>query len=102
MSTPNPKPENWPLQSFDAVDWAKEFCDIYEHNHGTRPDEGWMITWFANALMRGHDEARWSHEREMRELVGWLSADVPELHAVEVPRLADSLERFKNREVADV
>jgi len=30
----------------------------------------------------------------MREFVGWLSADIPELHHVEIPRLADSLERF--------
>jgi hypothetical protein len=30
----------------------------------------------------------------MREFVGWLSADIAELHAVEVPLLADSLERF--------
>jgi hypothetical protein len=30
----------------------------------------------------------------MREFVGFLSADVPELHGVEVPRLAESLDRF--------
>jgi len=30
----------------------------------------------------------------MREFCGWLSADIPELHAVEVPRLAKSLDRF--------
>lgn len=62
------KPANWPLQSFDARDWAKEFCDIYERNNGTRPDEGWMIGWFANALMRGYDEHRWKMEPRLREL----------------------------------
>src|SRR5688572_28662027 len=30
----------------------------------------------------------------LREFIGWLSADIPELHNVEVPRLAESLERF--------
>jgi hypothetical protein len=33
-------------------------------------------------------------ERTLREFVGWLSGDIPELHHVEVPRLAASLERF--------
>lgn len=50
----NTKPEDrpdWPLSSFDARDWAAAFCKI---NPGA--DEGTMITWFANALMRGYDE----------------------------------------------
>jgi hypothetical protein len=32
--------------------------------------------------------------RLLREFVGFLSADVPELHSVEIPRLAESLESF--------
>jgi hypothetical protein len=35
-----------------------------------------------------------SQASTMREFVGWLSADIDELHAVEVPLLADSLARF--------
>lgn len=35
--------------------------------------------------------------RILREFCGWLSADIPELHKVEVPRLAESLERFLAR-----
>lgn len=31
----------------------------------------------------------------MYEFLGWLSADIPELHGVEVPRLADSWERYR-------
>lgn len=31
----------------------------------------------------------------MREFVGWIAVDVPELHHVEVPLLAESLERFR-------
>jgi hypothetical protein len=34
-------------------------------------------------------------EAHVREFIGWLSADIPELHTVEVPRLAESWERFK-------
>lgn len=58
-------PENrpdWPLPSFDAQDWAKAFCKIANEGYGFKDatgnpiDEGWMITWFANALMRGYDE----------------------------------------------
>ena len=42
---------DWPLSSFDARDWAEAFCKL---NPGV--DEGLMIAWFANALMRGYDE----------------------------------------------
>ena len=43
---------DWPLPSFDARDWAEAFC---KHNPGA--DEANMVGWFANALMRGFDEA---------------------------------------------
>ena len=48
------KPEDrpdWPLPSFDARDWAKAFCKKFP-----QMDEGLMLGWFANALMRGYDE----------------------------------------------
>lgn len=57
----NERPD-WPLPSFDATDWASAFCKIANEDLGYRDpegkpiDEGWMITWFANALMRGFDE----------------------------------------------
>jgi hypothetical protein len=34
-------------------------------------------------------------EQTVREFIGWLSADIPALHDVLVPDLADSWERFK-------
>lgn len=34
-------------------------------------------------------------ESEIRQFLGFLSADIPELHAVEVPKIAESWERFK-------
>ena len=51
-NTPPKERPDWPLPSFDARDWAAAFCK--EHPD---IDEGTMIAWFANALMRGFDEA---------------------------------------------
>ncbi len=42
---------DWPLPSFDALDWAKAFC-----KRNPSFDEGTALAWFANALMRGFDE----------------------------------------------
>jgi len=56
---PDTERPDWPLPSFDARDWARAFCDVVIEK-GFRPeqpeDEGWIISWFANALMRGYDE----------------------------------------------
>jgi hypothetical protein len=57
VNTPPEDRDDWPLPSFDARDWAKAFCKIAK-THGHDIDEEWMVTWFANALMRGFDEAR--------------------------------------------
>lgn len=56
----NERPD-WPLPSFDARDWAAAFCKVangfgFKDAEGKTIDEGWMITWFANALMRGYDQ----------------------------------------------
>ncbi len=51
--TPPHERPDWPLPSFDARDWAQAFLKI---NPNTGLDEGTMIGWFANALMRGYDE----------------------------------------------
>lgn len=40
-------------QSFNAQDWAKAFCA-----RNPWADEGTMIGWFANAIMRGYDTAK--------------------------------------------
>lgn len=62
VNTPLKERSDWPLPSFDAKDWAEAFCKI-ANDHGFKDakgqpvDEGWMISWFSNALMRGFDEA---------------------------------------------
>lgn len=50
-NVPPKERSDWPLPSFDAKDWAEAFCKL-----NPTMDEGAMITWFANALMRGFDE----------------------------------------------
>ena len=52
-NTPPEERPDWPLPSFDAVDWAKAFCKL---NPEMKDQEEIMVTWFANALMRGYDE----------------------------------------------
>jgi hypothetical protein len=47
---PRERPD-WPYPSFDARDWAAAFCKL-----NPEMDEGVMLAWFANALMRGYDE----------------------------------------------
>lgn len=59
---PKTRPD-WPLPSFDARDWAEAFCKIanehgFKDAEGRPVDEGWMIGWFANSLMRGYDQGR--------------------------------------------
>ena len=59
-NTPKEQRPDWPLPSFDAMDWAKAFCKIARdqgyRNESGPIDESWMVGWFANALMRGFDE----------------------------------------------
>lgn len=57
--TPPKERPDWPLPSFDARDWAEAFCKL---NPGV--DEGAALAWFANALMRGFDEATARHAHE--------------------------------------
>jgi hypothetical protein len=52
-NTPPKERPDWPLPSFDAKDWAEHFCKL---NPEMKDREDLMITWFANALMRGYDE----------------------------------------------
>jgi hypothetical protein len=42
--------------SFDARDWAEEFCEIFRKKSEMCCDEEIMMGWFANAIMAGWDE----------------------------------------------
>lgn len=49
---------SWPLPSFDASDWAVSFVKLAREKPEIATDEATMLAWFANALMRGYDEAK--------------------------------------------
>ena len=66
IKNPSRDDPNWPLPSFDAKDWAEAFCRTAKER-GHDIDEEWMITWFANALMRGYDEANMRAQARERE-----------------------------------
>lgn len=40
----------------DAVKWAAEFNRIAVSLGYSEMNEGWLIGWFANAIMRGYDQ----------------------------------------------
>jgi len=44
-------------QDMDARRWASEFNAVLASNNQQQIDEGWLISWFANAIMCGYDEA---------------------------------------------
>lgn len=41
----------------DASKWATAFSQMAK-KHGINIDEGWMVSWFANAMMAMHDHMR--------------------------------------------
>lgn len=51
---------NETLKSFDAQVWADDFMKTLAANPQLTVDRELMVTWFANALMRGYDEHYWS------------------------------------------
>lgn len=53
--------------SMDARDWARAFVEHVNKNPDIATDEGTMIGWFANAIMRGYDTARAKYERASPE-----------------------------------
>lgn len=69
----DPAPEPDPLKGIDAQKWAKEFMRIWS-GRWSEVDEGLMIGWFANAIMRGFDEG----QRRLRKQ-----------HGCELPPLAE-------------
>lgn len=57
-NVPPEQRSDWPLPSFDARDWAKAWMHVFDGMTDEQVTEDWMVAWFANALMRGFDEAR--------------------------------------------
>lgn len=40
--------------TMDANVWAEQFCTLFP---AFKDQQGWMLGWFANAIMTGYDEA---------------------------------------------
>lgn len=80
------------LSTIDGKTWAQEFCRVTGFT-----DEAWALAWFANAIMAGFDEADRRADTRTREFIGYLSAEIPELRGVEVPRLGEAWDRFASR-----
>lgn len=69
------------LNTMDAGVWAKEFIGVLSRKPaGTMLDEGFMVGWFANAIMRGHDigqtrlleeQAKVQKDREAMHAEAW-------------------------------
>jgi hypothetical protein len=57
------------FHSFRAEDWARAFCHYYNTNPNFKIDEGTMIGWFANSLMRGYDEYHWREEKAKQDSI---------------------------------
>ena len=50
--------EKFTPHAFDARIWATEWLRCINENPSIATDEGCMISWFANAIMAGYDEAQ--------------------------------------------
>lgn len=83
QNTPLEERPDWPYPSFDAINWSKAFCKLankfgYRNPEGKPIDEGWMNTWFANALMRGYDEGC-KHTARKKDTIKNLLDEIKEL-----------------------
>ena len=55
-------------QTIDARAWAKDWLNTIADHPGIPTDEGTMVTWFANAIMAGYDEAQRRHRAKVDAL----------------------------------
>jgi hypothetical protein len=79
-STPPHERPDWPLPSFDARDWAAAFRQTAIDLGYSDMDEGWLIGWFANSLMRGYDQGRAAENQTEEDA---LASDDASPHATE-------------------
>ena len=73
---------------FDAQVWAREWLKTIKDNPGIPQDEGTMISWFANAIMAGYDNARRKYDKPREAPV-----DLGSLNKTAGPVSVESLDR---------
>src|SRR6266540_4892941 len=54
--------------TMDARIWASDWMKTIQEHPGIPTDEGTMVTWFANAIMAGYDEAQRRHRAKVDAL----------------------------------
>ncbi len=89
------EPSN-PLPSFDARVWARSFMEHNAINPDIARDEETMVTWFANALMRGYDEhanAKQPNELKAPDLLAVIAAAKRFMHAHDTNPYEEVIER---------
>lgn len=80
-----------PLATMDAKVWAEEFMRLFGDKR-QEIDEGLMIAWFANAIMRGYDEGVRKHRNtfdQAREALKGLSSEVAMMLGMQEEELRD-------------
>lgn len=90
-------------QSTDAVVWAKAFVEHVRRNPAIATDEGTIIGWFANAIMRGWDEGRSRLAVERRQ-IGVYEASGPNSGYVAlkyIDKITGETKRFSTRFTCD-
>ena len=93
-------------EDMNAQRWAREFNKVFAELHeGCELDEGWLIGWFANAIMCGHDVAlrRAALQMPASDSIGATDAIVQEFRGKSIHGLAIALAdnaRFLESDVA--
>ena len=92
-----PEPDQSFTQSFQAEPWALAFIAIVRRNPSIATDEGTMLGWFANAIMRGYDE----RVRESKKKLLDLAKQIEELPRaplkIEVPLPSPDLQALREK-----
>jgi hypothetical protein len=91
VPAPTPEPVD-PLKSFDAQVWAKEFVRLVKAGIIDPSDDGLMIGWFANALMRGYDEHAWR-----KPVSGEPEGEVPPSWKEHVPAIGEAIASLRGK-----
>lgn len=93
-------------EDMNAQRWAREFNKVFAELHeGCELDEGWLIGWFSNAIMCGHDVAlrRAALQMPASDSIGATDAIVQEFRGKSIHGLAIALAdnaRFLESDVA--
>lgn len=86
----------------DALKWATAFVQ-YQHKVKEPFDEGWVLGWFANAMMAKYDHARRANEAEFQKQQATIDAQAAQIKALteERGRLAKTIALIESNCWAD-